>query len=103
MDSLRTVKLLLGMPADDASKDELLRLLIDRAGREITALLHRETVPMRLEHLVPEAAVIYYNRLGTEGEASRSEGGASVSFEAGLPESIMAQLRPYRLAGVFGA
>ena len=41
-------------------------------------------------------AVVLYNRLGTEGESIRREGGALMHFE-GLPRMLEAQLRPWRL------
>ncbi len=43
-------------------------------------------------------AIIMYNEQGTEGEASRSEGGVSQSFELGLPNIIKTALAPYRVA-----
>lgn len=43
-----------------------------------------------------ELAIVYYNRLGSEGESSRSEGGVSVSYSTDIPENIKKRLNSYR-------
>ena len=49
-------------------------------------------------------AVIYYNRLGNEGESSRTEGGISQSFVTDIPADIKKQLDNYpRKVGVIHA
>lgn len=45
--------------------------------------------------------MIAYNRLGTEGETGRSEGGESYSFDT-APKQIHDVLDRYRLVGVGG-
>ena len=49
-----------------------------------------------------ELAVIYYNRLGSEGESSRSEGGVSVSYSTDIPESIKNRLLSFRRLKLVG-
>ncbi|WP_449461499.1 phage head-tail connector protein, partial [Streptococcus suis] len=39
-----------------------------------------------------------YNRQGSEGETSRSEGGVSVSYKDGLSDTILNGIRSHRLA-----
>ena len=59
------------------------------------------SVPKRAESLVIEIAIIKYNRLGNEGEHSRTEGGISQTFTDDLPMDILKQFRNYpRKVGV---
>jgi hypothetical protein len=61
----------------------------------------RDTLPNGAESIVIKLAVIYYNRLGNEGENSRSEGGISQSFSNDIPADILRQLQNYpRKVGV---
>lgn len=95
--SLKNVKILLGL--HDSSKDELLQILIDQAKQQILAYTNRDELPNCLESIADRLAVIFYNRQGTEGELSRSEGAISQSFET-LPTDLTAVLNRYRKAGV---
>ena len=52
-----------------------------------------------LESAKVQLAVVLYNRQGTEGQTSHSEGGVSRTME-GLPEDIRKQIAPYRLARI---
>ena len=54
-----------------------------------------------LEKAVRDLAVIALNRLGTEGETGRSEGGESYSFD-NAPRQIYDVLNRFRLARVGG-
>ena len=61
----------------------------------------RDKLPKGAESIVIKLAVIYYNRLGNEGENSRSEGGISQSFSNDIPVDILRQLQNYpRKVGV---
>lgn len=51
---------------------------------------------------VRQLATIAYNRQGTEGELSRSEGGVSQSFIDGIPGNIKSSLNRYRLGRMRG-
>lgn len=81
--------------------DELLSQLIDDAEQTALAYMHRSQLPDALVTSVGDAALVAYNRLGTEGEASRSEGGESYSFIE-LPEKFYKLWKSYRLARVGG-
>lgn len=82
---------------DENLSDELVRALYDDAKALALGYLNRRELPAACENAVTRLAVILYNRMGMEGETSRSEGGVSVSAET-MPEDIKAQLRPWRLA-----
>lgn len=93
---LTKLKLRLGV-ADD-SQDVLLEQMLEDAQNEILDYCNREVLLPRMEALQRELAIIYYNRQGTEGEVSHSEGGMSVSYSTEIPENIKARLNAYRLA-----
>lgn len=84
---------------DDA--DSLFLQLLEDAEATALAFMHRSTLPDALVTSVGDAALVAYNRLGTEGEASRSEGGESYSFIE-LPDRFYKLWKSYRLARVGG-
>lgn len=83
------------------SNEELLSLLLDMSKNVILEITNRNILPDRLETIQLKLAVIAYNRVGTEGEASRSEGGISSSF-TDIPEDIRSVLIKNRLCKVGG-
>lgn len=90
---LENIKLLLGINADDTSKDSLLMLLINNCESEATAYTHRNDIPSRL---VESMVVCAYNRIGSEGLASESYNSTSYSYLADYPDPIRSQLRALR-------
>ena len=78
---------------------EMLEVLMLDAKDMICAYTRRASVPEALEGAQVRLAMILYNRMGTEGETSHSEGGVSRTME-GMPAEIEKQLKPYRLAVV---
>ena len=84
-------KLKMRLPDTD---DKLLTQLLEDAENDILDYTNRNVLIPRMESLQRELAIIYYNRLGSEGEASRSEGGISVSYE--IPQNIKDRLKSYR-------
>ncbi len=79
--------------------DDLLEELLGAAGALIVAYTGRKAVPEQLVPAQLQLAVIQYNRLGTEGERSRREGGMTLQF-LDLPDRITQQLRAYRVGRV---
>lgn len=80
----------------DGSQDELLTDLVADASALMLAYMGREEMPSALEGVQCHLAAVLYNRLGMEGERSRSEGGVSITVDT-LPADIAAQLIPWRL------
>ena len=74
--------------------DKLLTQLLEDAENDILDYTNRNVLLPKMEGLQRDLAIIYYNRLGSEGESSRSEGGISVSYQ--MPESIKSRLKSYR-------
>ena len=80
----------------DESNDDILNLLLEDAEAEILDYTNRTELLPKMEGLQRELAIVYYNRMGSEGEASRSEGGVSVSYITDIPSNIKSRLNSYR-------
>ena len=90
---------LLGNPCE--CNEETAEVCLDMATSKVLDYIGREALPKGAESIVIQLAVIYYNRLGNEGETSRTEGGISQSFNADIPADILRQLYNYpRKVGV---
>lgn len=76
-------------------EDDLLNQIIEDAEVEVLDYTNRKEIAPEMEGIVREVAIIIYNRLHSEGEASRSEGGVSVSYE--LPENIKKRLSSFKM------
>lgn len=81
--------------------EELLGLLLEDAEVFVLSYTNRTRIVTGLEKAVRDLAVIALNRMGTEGESSRSEGGESYNFD-NTPKHIYDVLNRYRLARVGG-
>lgn len=95
MSQIEKLKIRLGIA--DNNQDSLLTQLLEDAQAEILDYCNRDILPVKAEPLQKELAIVYYNRLGYEGESSRSEGGISVSYSTEIPESIKSRLNSFRL------
>lgn len=100
MAQLEKLKIRLGI--SDNSEDSLLNMLLEDAEGEILDFCNRDILPVKAEALQRELAIIYYNRLGSEGETSRSEGGVSVSYSTEIPENIKNRLMAFRRLKLVG-
>ena len=80
---LSNLKALLGIAKEDATLDEQLNLIIDTATARLTLLLGGIEPPKEMEHIILEAAVIRFNRIGSEGLASHTVEGERLSFSKG--------------------
>jgi len=83
------------------SDDVLLSLLLEDAKEFVLSYTNRTEIITGLQKTVRDMAVIALNRMGTEGESARSEGGESYSFE-NAPKHIYDVLDRYRLARIGG-
>lgn len=79
----------------------LLAALLETAESELLALTNRTTLIDRLKPAKRKWALIAYNRMGTEGETSRSGGGISASFVE-IPAEIKSVVEQCRIARVGG-
>lgn len=83
------------------SDEELLSSLLQMAEEEILSLTNRSKITEKLKPAVRKWALIAYNRRGTEGESSRSEGGISSAFVE-IPKEIADVIKSNRLGRVSG-
>lgn len=100
MTNLEQLKLLLNITGN--GEDNLLTLLLEKAEKYILNRTKRTVMPDKLASLPVDIALIDYNRRGTEGENSRSEGGISQSFSNDYPDNIISQIKPFIRVGVIG-
>lgn len=85
------------------SDETVLLSLLLRAENIILSETNREKLTPALDRLLPELVIELYNRSGSEGEQSRSEGGISVTYgENGLSTGLLHRIRMHRLARVAG-
>ena len=92
MSDLEKLKLLTG-----ESDIKLLSLLLEDAKEFVLNETNRTVIPSKIASLPRKIAIMAYNRMGTEGEVSRSEAGESYTFDD-MPESIQRQIRSVRIA-----
>lgn len=93
---VRTVSKLTG-----EQDEELIAVLLDDAESFVLAYTMRTKIIQPLEKPVRDLAVIALNRMGTEGENSRSEGGETYNFND-APKQIFDTLNRYRICRVGG-
>lgn len=85
------------------SDETVLSSLLLRAENIILSETNRDKLTPALDRLLPELVIELYNRSGSEGERSRSEGGISVTYgENGLSTGLLQRVRMHRLARVAG-
>lgn len=77
-------------------QDSLLLALLSDADMLIKNYTGRESVPEQLRGAQVRLAVMLFNRLGTEGEKSRTEGDIQRSFDA-LLQGMRHELLPFRV------
>lgn len=82
--------ILLGNPPE--CDRETVETCLSMAQDAVLDYIQRDELPKAAESVVIKLAIIYYNRLGNEGESSRTEGGISQSFITDIPKDIQRQL-----------
>ena len=93
---IERVKLLTG-----ETNENLIEAYLEEAADFVKSYTNRSVIITPLEKAVRDLAVIALNRMGTEGEISRSEGGESYSFET-APKQVYDIMNRYRLARTGG-
>ena len=95
---LENLKIMLGFDAGDAdnARDARLRLIISNATARLKLLLGGIEPPDELDHIILEASVARFNRIGSEGMSGHTVEGESVSFSeddfSGYADEIQAFL-----------
>lgn len=81
--------------------EELVEVVLEDATDWVLAYTGRKKMIPELKKTVRDLAVIAINRMGTEGESSRTGSGESYNFD-NAPKQIHDVLNRYRLARVGG-
>lgn len=81
--------------------EELAEVVLEDATDWVLAYTGRKKMIPELKKTVRDLAVIAINRMGTEGESSRTGAGESYNFD-NAPKQIYDVLNRYRLARVGG-
>lgn len=81
--------------------EELVEVVLEDATDWVLAYTGRKKMIPELKKTVRDLAVIAINRMGTEGESSRTGAGESYNFD-NAPKQIYDVLNRYRLARVGG-
>lgn len=91
---LENLKLMLGIT--DTDRDALLNHIIASATARLKTLLGGIEPPASLEYIIAEVTIRRFNRIGSEGMASHTVEGESISFAAsdfdGFKDDIQAYL-----------
>lgn len=99
---LNDLKILLGMDPEDISLDDRLAWILNSASTRLKNLLGGIEPPEELQHIIVEASVIRFNRIGSEGLESHTVEGESMSFNdndfAGFTDEITAFLEQQKEA-----
>lgn len=86
----------LRLPDAESVPDSLLESLLRDAAALICALTWRSQVPQGLESAQVRLAVIFFNRMGMEGEREHAEGDIRRAADS-LPEDMRREIFAYRL------
>ena len=85
--------------ASDGGQDPILSALLQDAEEYILAYCNRTELPDSMRAGQVRLALLYYNRMGIEGESAHGEGGVTRSVDA-LPADLRAWLDSHRLLRV---
>lgn len=87
----------LHLPDAGEGQDALLGSLLSDAGALICALTWRQQVPEALQSAQVRLAVLFYTRIGMEGEKEHTEGDVKRTADD-LPEGLRREILAYRRA-----
>lgn len=79
---LNDLKLMLGFESTDTSDDEKLKRIISITTARLKLLLGGIDPPESMEHIILEVSIIRFNKIGSEGMASHTVEGESISYAA---------------------
>lgn len=77
---LNKLKGLIGIAADDTDKDATLNLILEFTKQRLKVKLGGIEPPTELDYIIVEVSIIRFNRIGSEGLASHSVDGESLTF-----------------------
>lgn len=96
MEQLDKLKIRLNIPLADESEDLNLKCILEDVQLDILAFTNRTELLPSMNSLQIKIAIIEYNKQGSEGMSSDSQGGKSQSWIDGLPMDIQSALISFR-------
>ena len=87
------IKVLLGIK--DTLQDDVLTTIVDTTSSRLSLLIGEATVPASLGYIATEVSIVRFNRLGSEGYASDSLEGHSITFKDNDFSGYMIDLDKY--------
>lgn len=92
---LKNLKTMLGIAEDDTGLDDKLNLIINNATTRLKRLIGGIEPPEELQDIILEVAIIRFNRIGSEGLASHSVEGESLSFNENDFSGFMGEIQAF--------
>ena len=80
----------------DTSQDTLLESILEDVEADMLAFTNRSELLPSMSSLQIKIAIIEYNKQGSEGMSSDSQGGKSQSWIDGLPNDVQSTLTSFR-------
>ena len=96
MTQLEKLKTRLNISLVDKSQDALLECILSDVEADMLAFTNRSELLPSMNSLQIKIAIIEYNKQGSEGMNSQSQGGVSQSWIDGLPQDIISSLTSFR-------
>ena len=92
---LNNLKIMLGFAEDDTDIDTKLRLILTNTTARLKLLLGGIEPPVEMDHIILDVAIMRFNRIGSEGLASHSVEGESLSFAESDFAGFMAEIQSW--------
>lgn len=96
MEQLDKLKIRLNMALSYRNQDANLRCILEDVEAYMLAFTNRNELLPSMKSLQIKIAIIEYNKQGSEGMSSQSQGGVSQSWIDGLPQDIILELKSFR-------
>lgn len=77
---LDKLKIMLGIASDDTDLDAKLNVIVSTTRARLKMLLGGIEPPHTMDYIILEVAIMRFNRIGSEGMASHTVEGESLSF-----------------------
>ncbi|MDY8025234.1 MULTISPECIES: phage head-tail connector protein [Paenibacillus] len=91
-DLMNLMKRLLSMESTDISKDDILIHYLNKARSNIFGYCNVVTLPVEYDHVMVDYAAYLYKNRDSVGLTNKQEGERSVTYETGIPASILLAL-----------
>lgn len=92
---LENVKRLLGISKEETDQDDLLNWIVESTSARLKNLLGGLEIPDSMSHIIVEASVIRFNRIGSEGLSSHTVEGESLTFNDNDFSGFMDEINSY--------